>query len=996
MSDQYLDLNSIAIIYDGDFLASVPSTYKAFLECLRDKVGLTNEDFAKRTIWLGDFPILTKNDYLRILKTKGKDGIFQIDLVENEDNEDENLFGEKDYLTFLDMKEPEEEIKIKLNEEEKKEESIFIKSDVNEFYAITQVTQYYKNNNKVPIELNIIYPLKREINFRKFTINVNGKKSVSKIFPKEKAEEKYTDALAGGNIGILSKYVEEEPNTYSINIGNVEPDATVELTSEFIQFITSDDMSFCFSVMTNYPTFSDSLSREYSKNINGKICLKTHSKITRLVNKNFTLDKNFKQEFNPEYTECNIEFKVSSESKEYNSILSLLYRTEKMDEPFLLSQYNPTKDETSYIFGEIYSPKQIPIPEKPDTDFETNYYLKYQQQEQKANNPSLFIFLIDQSGSMAGSSMRIVSEAILIFLQSLPKGSYFQLIGFGSDFKKINDKPVEYNKENVKNTMDIIKNLKADLGGTDISSPLKEIFNSKDYDEINLARNLFILTDGEVNNREECLGLINTYSEKFKVHAIGIGSSFDKQLIQNAGIQGRGTYHFVTNVSDVNSIIIESLSKCLRDYVLNAKITLNELKPEHEFTPKMNFIYPDEILNYYFILKGKDHDKIQINFENPKKTENYIFTKEKLIKEEDGEIVSQIIVGNKLKNDEKMEEEIIIKLSKDYQILSKKTSLFAVAENEENNKIGELKQITKKQKKSHYDNMIMGNNANFVNSMNNVNFMQNIDKNVHYDMPRNYGLANNNLNMNMQMPLGFGMMGSRPNRHFDLMENNSRPLAMKSMAFQNCSALEKDSDSDNDDKKCKKAKRSSPLMKAKEIRYEKSKRMEEDNEYLGNNFEAGDDDGDIEYDMMKESNANEDRYEEGNALKINLGKNDEEEEKEVKKESEKEEKKEEKKVEFSNKELVLTQDIFDGCWNLNPQTQLLIEKEKSVYDKIEQILKEKNIEKEEVKITMLVLYYLNTNDSINKVEYMLIIKKGISFLEENGIKFDEVLPSLKN
>ena len=172
--------------------------------------------------------------------------------------------------------------------------------------------------------------------------------------------------------------------------------------------------------------------------------------------------------------------------------------------------------------------------------------------------------------------------------------------------------------------------------------------------------------------------------------------------------------------------------------------------------------------------------------------------------------------------------------------------------------------------------------------------------------------------------------------------------------------------------------------------------MEEDNEYLGNNFEAGDDDGDIEYDMMKESNANEDRYEEGNALKINLGKNDEEEEKEVKKESEKEEKKEEKKVEFSNKELVLTQDIFDGCWNLNPQTQLLIEKEKSVYDKIEQILKEKNIEKEEVKITMLVLYYLNTNDSINKVEYMLIIKKGISFLEENGIKFDEVLPSLKN
>ena len=74
-------------------------------------------------------------------------------------------------------------------------------------------------------------------------------------------------------------------------------------------------MSFCFSVMTNYPTFSDSLSKETSKNINGKINLKTHSKITRLVNKNFVIDKNFKQEFNNDYTECNIDFKINSESK---------------------------------------------------------------------------------------------------------------------------------------------------------------------------------------------------------------------------------------------------------------------------------------------------------------------------------------------------------------------------------------------------------------------------------------------------------------------------------------------------------------------------------------------------------------------------------------------------------------------------------------------------------------------------------------------------------
>ena len=1006
---EFLDINSISIVYNGDVLVQAPNTYKAFLESLRNKEGISNKELAKRTIWCGDFPILNRNDYIEQLKKKGQAGRLEINIIKNEEGED-NLFGDTDYKQYLEMTEPEEEIKIKLVkeepkivEEEKKEETIFIKSDVNEFYAITQVTQYYKNNNNKPVELNIIYPLKKEINFRKFTVNVNGKKSVSKIFPKEKAEEKYNDAIAGGNIGILSKYAEEEPNSYSIAIGNVEPNSTVELTSEFIQFITSDDMSFCFSVMTNYPTFSDSVSEELSKNINGKICLKTHSKITRLVNKNFTLDKNFKQEFNPEYTECNIEFKIINNYKQYNAVLNILYRTEKMDEPYLLSQYDPKKDETSYIFGKIYESKPIPIPETPDTNIETNYYLKYEQPEEKANTPSLFIFLIDQSGSMSGSAIKIVSEALLFFLQSLTKGCYFQLIGFGSNYKKINYKPVEYTKENLKETIDIVKNLRADLGGTDISSPLKEIFNSKDYDGINLARNLFILTDGEVDDREECLELISTNSEKFKVHAIGIGSSFDKQLIQNAGMQGKGSYHFVSNVSDVNSVIIESLSKCLRNYILNAKFSLNEIKPEQEFIPKMNIIYPDEILNYYFILKGKEHDKIQINFENHKKNENFIFTTEKIIQETDGDIIGQIIVGNKLKNEENMEEDIIVKLSKEYQILSKKTSLFAVAENEENNKIAEFKQISKKKKKESYynfssnpfniqNNFINNNNSihssyhNIINTNMNNNqfspfrqlnqpyqskqFNQNID---YYGMNRNMGynqiMSNQNISYNNMYPNRYNnQLNNFNNNNFMNSPNiNMSPNFIPNIA---CGS-------------------SLPNQMMNSIR---RLNIDEQNYSPHLNYNSSLNHADyLSGDQISEphsqfnSYSNDIRREE---KKVSM-RNDESS-------SLKFEKEEEKKVEFSNKELVLTQDIYEGFWNLNPQTKLLIEKEKNIYDKIEQIMKEKNIEKEEIKITLLVLYYLNTNTSINKVEYMLIIKKGMAYLEQNKIIFDEILNKLKN
>ena len=293
-----IDLDSIAVIYDGDYLSSVPNTYKAFLELLRDKAGLTDEEFGNKTVYKGDFPIACKKDYIRAIRSCRDEGIMQIDLVSNELDEKEGI-GEKDYLHF-------------------------------------------------PVELTVIYPLRKEINFKKLSLDINGKKSYSRIFEKEKAEEKFSDVIASGNVGIISKYAEEDPNSYSITIANVAPDTMIELTSEFIQFITSDDMSLCYSVMTNYPIFNDSISRNYLKNINGKISLKTHSKITRLVNQNFTIDKYFKREFNENYTSCDIEFKILNDSKNYNSTLNLLFRTEKMNEPYLVSQYNPDKNQ--YLF----------------------------------------------------------------------------------------------------------------------------------------------------------------------------------------------------------------------------------------------------------------------------------------------------------------------------------------------------------------------------------------------------------------------------------------------------------------------------------------------------------------------------------------------------------------------------------------------------------------------------------------------------------------------
>ena len=566
------------------------------------------------------------------------------------------------------------------------EKEIYIESNINEFYGITKVYQTYINHSENEIELKIILPLKKEIQFSKFTLLMDGKKIISKVLSKEKAKEKYTDSIAKGNTATMTSY-DEDNTTYCINIGRIKPNTKLELMSEFIQFITSDDISFCFSIMRNYPYFSSLNPNQCSIKIN----LETQSKITRLIIK--SLKYPYKKTFNDNLRKCIIELKMENLKDRYKEPINILFRTEKINEPFLIKQYNPINDETSYIMEMVYNSIIIPIPNEPDTNENINYFMKYENIKEN-DIPSLFIFLIDQSGSMSGNPIKLVSESLLFFLQSLPKKSYFQLIGFGSDFKKINEIPLEYNKDNVNETNTIIKNLKADLGGTNISSPLKYIFNCKDYNNFPLSKNLFILTDGEVNNTQECLELISNNCEEFKIHTIGLGKYFDKELIKKAGIQGKGSYNFVEDISQINSTIIKALNNCLKKYLIHPSFNVLNEKIEYEFNSNRNFCYQNEIINYSFIKKGKfDNETIEINFKadevDNKIDKNFIFTKDNILSNTDGDIISKIIIGNILKNNN-IDEEKEINLSKKYQILSQNTSLFAEIENE-SQIIGELK-----------------------------------------------------------------------------------------------------------------------------------------------------------------------------------------------------------------------------------------------------------------------------------------------------------------
>ena len=601
---------------------------------------------------------------------------------------------------------------------EEKDSTIYINSQVNEVFATTELTQYFTNTLDKSIELSVSFPIKDEISLSKFVIQIENKIVISKIMSKEKAEEKYNDTIASGNTGFISKYKEKE---YTVNIGNLEPNQQIKLISIFIQMIGTQDMSYEFSIMEKYPVFHyKELNKDKPRNktINANIEIEAQSKLTRLIapfmDEEAKKNSSYVVEYNSDYKKAKIKYiknpdnikninttNINDLSGKVNaptfySSFCILFRTENMNKPVLYYQYNPEFKETAYSINYIYTSKnikEIPIPEKPDEDNNISYTSKYEDNIIN-ETPGLFIFLIDQSGSMSGNSIDLVKQSLLLFIQSLPVNSYFQLIGFGSNFKKYNEEPVIYNKENVEKIINIINNLKADLGGTNISSPLNAIYNDNNYSKINLSKNIFLLTDGQVHDREQCINLITTNSSKFRIHSLGIGNSFDKILIEKCGKLGKGTSSFVEQVEKINSVVINILNKCLRPYITDIKFEFENYKEELlnkiiSCNPINNFTYQNEIINYSFILPNNKeliNLKMKIKGKDPINIIESNINLNNIIKIENGEEMCKMIIGKALKNNDELikDEKKEIEFAKKYQILSKNTALFAEILNEDN------------------------------------------------------------------------------------------------------------------------------------------------------------------------------------------------------------------------------------------------------------------------------------------------------------------------
>ena len=121
-------------------------------------------------------------------------------------------------------------------------------------------------------------------------------------------------------------------------------------------------------------------------------------------------------------------------------------------------------------------------------------------------HPSEFVFVIDCSGSMSGTNIQSAADMLITCVRSLPMGSYFNIVAFGSHFRQLFYASEVYSRHAVERAIGFANQLQASLGGTDLLPPLQWIFKKPRCG--GLPRQVFIITDGGVTNTQQVLNLI--------------------------------------------------------------------------------------------------------------------------------------------------------------------------------------------------------------------------------------------------------------------------------------------------------------------------------------------------------------------------------------------------------------------------------------------------------------------------------------------------------
>ncbi len=393
------------------------------------------------------------------------------------------------------------------------------------------VAQRYRNREAVPVEAVYVFPLEESAAVCGFEARVGDKVVRGRVEERDKAFEIYDDAMADGHGAFLLD--QERPNVFTASVGNLRPDETVELRIVYVALARYEGAAMRLTIPTTVsPRYVPSATAPQVGEPDGE-----------RVNPERWYEVPYGLELTVEVDAAATVRSVDSPShpvrttlREGGARVELSREEAALDRDFVLlvetaephrPQVSVAGDHTASEEGGAHVCALTFYPDFAD----------------RPSAAAEVLFLLDCSGSMIGDSIDQAKRALALSIRALEEGDTFNIVRFGSSFKSLWRKPRPFDERTLEEATRYIEKSGADLGGTEIMTPLRQTLQLRS--DPHRRRQILLLTDGQVANERDIVALAAEHVENARIFTFGIGAGSSEYLVRELARVTRGAAELI-------------------------------------------------------------------------------------------------------------------------------------------------------------------------------------------------------------------------------------------------------------------------------------------------------------------------------------------------------------------------------------------------------------------------------------------------------------------
>ncbi|XP_053336108.1 von Willebrand factor A domain-containing protein 5A-like isoform X1 [Clarias gariepinus] len=476
--------------------------------------------------------------------------------------------------------------------------------------ATVTSTLQYVNEEENTLEAVFVFPMPSGAALCHFSAKIADQEIVAEVQEKEEAREQYDDALSSGQQAFLLEESEESVDVFRLSVGFLPPHQSAAVTFIYIIELSvqaDHSLQFCLPAVLN-PRYSPTGAG------GGIVSEITSSSAGVSYSLSFIAHVSSPNPITKVESKCPLE-PLTFLNTEHTKAKVSLTAGHKFDRDVELYVYYQNPHQLTAIV-EAGAPTAQPGTLMGDPAVMISLYPEFPQSVMSSTSScGEFVFVMDRSGSMscgmhngqdAQERIMCARDTLLLMLKSLPLDCYFNIYGFGSNFDSFFPESVQYSQDTIDQAVKKVNEMQADMGGTEILQPLEHIYKQPCIP--NHPRQLFIFTDGEVENTRAVLHCVKTNSDFHRCFSFGIGEGASSALITGLAENGSGHAQFITGTERMQAKVMQSLRYALQPAVTDITEDWTGLSFTR-LSPPIKTIFHGQRALIYAQLKGEDCQK---------------------------------------------------------------------------------------------------------------------------------------------------------------------------------------------------------------------------------------------------------------------------------------------------------------------------------------------------------------------------------------------------